>query len=213
MFIFFLRTWVGFGCHLLHQTSPGRLFGHHLTRFPTKTRQTSAGMRLFTDLDQQGLFSHFGCTRDGSEWQLHEIKSLITESWHRTSKRASSICLCIYSLFVFGKADSIFCFFFPVNTSFPSLSKSIKLFHLLPHRLIRCNLKSKIPDSTISDAIACMFCMAVWIKDWLSLLLSCSNLCPVSLQTGSAEFPEQSGLTVVGRYRLRHLNVLKCKAE
>lgn len=201
---------MNFRCHWLHQTSLGRLFGHHLTRFPTKTQQTSAGMRLFTDLDQQGLFSHFGCTWDGSEWQLHEIKSLIAESWHHTSKCASSICLCIYSLFVFRKADS-----FSVTTcSFsPSLSKSIKLFHLLPHRLIRCNLKSKIPDSTISDGIACMFCMAVWIKDWLSLLLSCSNLCPVSLQTGSGEFPEQSGLTVVGRYRLQHLNTLKCKAK
>lgn len=40
--------------------------------------------------------------------------------------------------------------FFP-----PSLSKSIKLFHLLPRRLIRCNLKSKILDSTFSDGIAC----------------------------------------------------------
>lgn len=98
--------------------------------------------------------------------------------------------------------------FFPLN-----LSKSIKLFHLLPRRLIRCNLKSKILDSTFSDGIACMFCMAVWIKDWLSLLLSCSNLCPVSLQTGNAEFPEQSGLTAAGRYRLRHLNTLKCKAK
>lgn len=80
-------------------------------------------------------------------------------------------------------------------------------------RLIRCNLKSKIPDSTFSDGIACMFCMAVWIKDWLSLLLSCSNLCPLSLQAGSGEFPKQSGLTFLGRYRLRHFNELKCKAK
>lgn len=58
-----------------------------------------------------------------------------------------------------------------------------------------------------------MFCMAVWIKDWLSLLLSCSNLCPLSLQTGSGEFPEQSGLTFPGRYRLRHFTKLKCKAK
>lgn len=180
-------------------------------RFPTKTQQTSAGMRLFTDLDQQGLFSLSCCTWDGSEWQLHEIKSLTAESWHHTSKRASSISSCIYSLFVFRKADSFSVTTCPPPT--PSLSKSIKLFHLLPRRLIRCNVKSKILDSTFSDGIACMFCMAVWIKDWLSLLLSCSNLCPVSLQTGSAEFPEQSGLTVAGRYRPRHLNTLKCKAK
>ena len=92
-------------------------------------------------------------------------------------------------------------------------SKSTKLF-FPPHvRLIRCNLKSKIPDSTFSDAIACMFCMAVWIKDWLSLLLSCSNLCPLSLQEGSGEFPKQSGLTFPGRYRLPHFNEWKCKAK
>lgn len=119
----------------------------------------------------------------------------------------------VYVFILYLSSGKLTVVFFSVNTSFPSLSRSIKLVHLLPHRLIRCNLKSKIPDSTISDAIACMFCMAVWIKDWLSLLLSCSNLCPVSLQTGSAEFPEQSGLTVAGRYRLRHLNVLKCKAK
>ena len=109
--IFFLRTWAHFRCRWLLQTSLGWLFGHHLMRFPTKTQQTSAGMRLFTDLDQQGLFSHFGCTWDGSEWQLHEIKSLIAESRHHTSKCASRICLCIYFLFVFQKADS-----FPVTT-------------------------------------------------------------------------------------------------
>lgn len=83
----------------------------------------------------------------------------------------------------------------------------------LPLRLIRSNLKSKIPDSTFSDGIACMFCMAVWIKDWLSLLLSCSNLCPLSLHEGSGEFPKQSGPTFPGRYRLRHFNKLKCKAK
>lgn len=119
----------------------------------------------------------------------------------------------VYVFILYLSLEKLTVFWWPHVLSFPSLSKSIKLFHLLPHRLIRCNLKSKIPDSTISDGIACMFCMAVWIKDWLSLLLSCSNLCPVSLQTGSAEFPQQSGLTVAGRYRLRHLNTLKCKAK
>lgn len=94
-----------------------------------------------------------------------------------------------------------------------SLSESIKLFLRALFRLIRCNLKSKIPDSTFSDGIACMFCMAVWIKDWLSLLLSCSNLCPLSLRAGSGEFPKQSGLTFPGRYGLRLLNEWKCKAK
>lgn len=87
------------------------------------------------------------------------------------------------------------------ETSHPSHTKILFPTHF---RLIRCNLKSKIPDSTFSDAIACMFCMAVWIKDWLSLLLSCSNLCPLSLQGGSGEFPKQSGLTFPGRYGLPH---------
>lgn len=94
-----------------------------------------------------------------------------------------------------------------------SLSESIKLFLRALFRLIRCNLKSKIPDSTFSDGIACMFCMAVWIKDWLSHLLSCSNLCPLSLRAGSGEFPKQSGLTFPGRYGLRLLNEWKCKAK
>lgn len=70
-----------------------------------------------------------------------------------------------------------------------------------------------MPDSTFSDASACMFCMAVWIKDCLSLLLSCSNPCPLSSQGGSGEFPKQSGLTVPGRYGLLHLNKQKCKAK
>lgn len=33
------------------------------------------------------------------------------------------------------------------------------------------------------------FCMTVWIKEWLSLLLSCSHLCLLSLCGGQQEFP------------------------
>lgn len=32
--------------------------------------QTSADMRLFTGLDQQGLFSQFCSSEDGREWQV-----------------------------------------------------------------------------------------------------------------------------------------------
>lgn len=31
--------------------------------------------------------------------------------------------------------------------------------------------------------------MTVWIKEWLSLLLSCSHLCLLSLWDGQQEFP------------------------
>lgn len=185
-------------------------FGSSLTWrcFLTKAQQTSADMRLFTDLDQQGLFSHFCSTWDGSEWQVHEIKSLATERLHLISKRGDAACLSAVLSLSMRKLTGF---------SWPHVSiQPVRDYQTLPApllRLIRCNLKSKIPDSTFSDGIACMFCMAVWIKDWLSLLLSCSNLCPLSLQAGSAEFPKQSGLSFLGRYRLRHFNELKCKAK
>lgn len=45
----------------------------------------------------------------------------------------------------------------------------------------KVKFKYEIPDSTFSDTATFRFCMAVWIKEWLSLILSCSNLCPVWL--------------------------------
>lgn len=179
------------------------------------TQQTSADMRLFTDLDQQGLFLHFCSAWDGSEWQVHEIWIPHREPAFHFSN-APTVATWAWILYL----SEPWALFSPqenwlvrVLMFLYSVSKSTKTLPPLPFRLIRCNLKSQIPDSTFSDAIACMFCMAVWIKDWLSLLLSCSNLCPLSLHPGSGEFPKQSGLTYPGRYRLRHFNEFKMQSQ
>lgn len=170
-------------------------------------------MRLFTDLDQPGLFHTPAALQmevsDRRTDKIPHYKNAV--HWMYTS---DSMWQVWYRLQL--QVD-IFFVRFPGSWPFrPRLlppGKHHQTLPALPFRLIRSNLKSKIPDSTFSDGIACMFCMAVWIKDWLSLLLSCSNLCPLSLHTGSSEFPKQSGLTFPGRYRLRHVNKLKCKAK
>lgn len=165
--------------------------------------QTSAGMRLFTGLDQEGLFSPFCSAEDGRERQVL-INTTHTNQGFIFSCLASDVYLA-----------GLFCFWICSWTWGNLTGTAAVQLHrtpLPPHfSLIGCNLKSRYPDGTFSDASACMFCMAVWIKDCLSLLLSCSNPCPLWSQEGSGEFPKQSGLTVPGRYGRLHFNKKNAK--
>lgn len=97
------------------------------------TQPTSADVRLLTDLDQQGLFSYFCSTRDGSEWQVHEIKSLSTESLHFIFTCGNwSVCLALIVFLyqrvnVLQSSEKLTCRQTDYMFLF-SLSKSTKLF-------------------------------------------------------------------------------------
>lgn len=57
------------------------------------------------------------------------------------------------------------------------------------------------------------FCMTVWIKEWLSLLLSCSHLCLLSLWDGQQEFPSINQKPMPGSAIADPPNKPKCRRK